>query len=356
MLKFIYDSWKWVVGISTIIGIITFLIQKGQKYSIKSADVLRIVIIVLFCNFMFIALIVSQRFTKVPNVIGQAMANAKSTIEAAHLNFKLALNLTNLGGDDQLYVVDYQSIKSGEIVPADTTIEISYQISDSNNEMAIVERDTSESTLQGKSDSEVSAPTTVVPSVVGMEQTDACGLLNLNGLQFQVWWSFQAREDTEAYYIASQYPSSGEQVPTGTVVELELTNTAPEHIVTTADRYAVNDATVRSAEEQRYFILKVAGASKPSKYNLDSGETAVLDYITENLCCIRLQFIDVDDAEVALFHRDARSGFVLSQSDLQRELYLNKGHYVLTISTEEATFQEELNVDHSGCYTIELSN
>ena len=98
-------------------------------------------------------------------------------------------------------------------------------------------------------------------------------------------------------------PSAGEQVPVGTVVELELTDSVPDQTITAEKRYTANDAMVRSAEDQRYFILKTAGASMPSKYDLDSGETSVLDYITESLCCITLHFTDLGDAEVALFYR-----------------------------------------------------
>ena len=354
MLRFIYHSWSWIAGISAIIGIVTaFFTIKSRAGHTGATGILRIAIIVLTCNFLFVSLTVHQLFTEVPDVLGQTVAIAKGKLEAARLDFKLALNLTNLGGDDPLYVVDYQSLDPGEIVLSGTTVEISYHVPDSTGETPTVERDTHESTPQIKDNSTVSTATTVVPSVVGMEQTDATSLLQLNGLQFQVWWSFQAKEDTEAYYIVSQSPSAGEQVPVGTVVELELTDSVPDQTITAEKRYTANDAMVRSAEEQRYFILKTAGASKPSKYDLDSGETSVLDYITESLCCITLHFTDLGDAEVALFYRDASTGFVLSQSDLQREIYLNKGHYVLTISTETSTVQKELNVDHSGSYTIQ---
>lgn len=355
MLSFIYHSWSWIAGGSAIIGIVAVLFtirNRGRCPGI--AGILRIIIIVLTCIFSFAALTVHQLFTEVPNVLGQAMAIAKSELNAAHLDFKLAPNFPDMTGIGQLYLVDYQSLDSGEIVPADTTIEISYQIPDSIGEMSTVEWDISESTPHVKDNSNASMSTAVVPSVVGMEQTDATSLLQLNGLQFQVWWSFQAKEDTEAYYIISQSPSAGAQVPVGTVVKLELTDSVPDQTITAEERYTANDAMVRSAEDQRYFILKTAGASKPSKYDLDSGETSVLDYITESLCCVTLHFTDLGDAEVALFYRDASTGFVLSQSDLQREIYLNKGHYVLTISTETSTVQKELNVDHSGSYTIQM--
>ncbi len=355
MLRFIYHSWSWIAGISTIIGIVAvFFAIRSWGRRPGAAGILRIVIIVLTCNFLFASLAVHQLFTEVPDVLGQAVAIAKDKLEEAHLTFQFPLNLPDPTGSGQLYLVDYQSLDSGEIVLAKTAIEISYQIPDSTGETPTVERDTPESTPQIKDNSTVSTATTVVPSVVGMEQTDATSLLQLTGLQFQVWWSFQAKEDTEAYYIVSQSPSAGEQVPVGTVVELELTDSVPDQTITAEERYTANDAMVRSADDQRYFILKTAGVSKPSKYDLDSGETSVLDYITESLCCITLHFTDLGDAEVALFYRDASTGFVLSQSDLQRELYLNKGHYVLIISTETSTVQKELNVDHSGSYTIQM--
>ena len=354
MLRIIYHSWSWIAGISAIIRIVAvfFSIRSWGRRPVV-AGILCIVIIVLTFIFSFAALIVHQLFTEVPDICGQAVAMAKGELKTANLDFKLAPNFPDVTGIGQLYLVDRQSLISGEIVPVDTTIEISYQIPDSTVEMSTVEWNTSESTLHVKGNSTVSIATTVVPSVVGMEQTDAIGLMQLNGLQFQVWWSFQAKEDTEAYYIVSQSPSAGEQVPVGTVVELELTDSVPDQTIAAEERYTANDAMVRSAEEQRYFILKTAGVSKPSKYDLDSGETSVLDYITESHCCITLHFTDLGDAEVALFYRDASTGFVLSQSDLQREIYLNKGHYVLTISTETSTVQKELNVDHSGSYTIQ---
>ena len=189
------------------------------------------------------------------------MAIAKGKLEAARLDFKLALNLTNLGGDDQLYVVDYQSLDPGEIVLSGTTVEISYHVPDSTGETPTVERDTPESTPQIKDNSTVSTATTVVPSVVGMEQTDATSLLQLNGLQFQVWWSFQAKEDTEAYYIVSQSPSAGEQVPVGTVVELELTDSVPDQTITAEKRYTANDAikTIRSSRKKCFCQNKNEG-------------------------------------------------------------------------------------------------
>ena len=183
MLRFIYHSWSWIAGISAIIGIVTaFFTIKSRAGHTGATGILRIAIIVLTCNFLFVSLTVHQLFTEVPDVLGQTVAIAKGKLEAARLDFKLALNLTNLGGDDQLYVVDYQSLDPGKIVLSSTTVEISYHVPDSTGETPTVERDTPESTPQIKDNSTVSTATTVVPSVVGMEQTDATSLLQLNGL------------------------------------------------------------------------------------------------------------------------------------------------------------------------------
>ena len=168
------------------------------------------------------------------------------------MDFKLALNLTNLGGDDWLYVVDYQSLDPGEIVLSGTTVEISYHVPDSTGETPTVERDTPESAPQIKDNSTVSTATTVVPSVVGMEQTDATSLLQLNGLQFQVWWSFQAKEDTEAT-SSRDLPARENRFPVENRCKMEF-DSVPDQTITAEKRYTANDAMVRSAEDQRYFI------------------------------------------------------------------------------------------------------
>lgn len=99
MLRFIYHSWSWIAGISAIIGIVAvFFTIRSWTGRPGAASVLRIAIIVLTCNFLFASLAVHQLFTEVPDVLGQAVAIAKDKLEAARLDFKLALNLTNLGG------------------------------------------------------------------------------------------------------------------------------------------------------------------------------------------------------------------------------------------------------------------
>ena len=99
MLRFIYHSWSWIAGISAIIGIVTaFFTIKSRAGHTGATGILRIAIIVLTCNFLFVSLTVHQLFTEVPDVLWQTVAIAKGKLEAARLDFKLALNLTNLGG------------------------------------------------------------------------------------------------------------------------------------------------------------------------------------------------------------------------------------------------------------------
>lgn len=357
MLALIYHSWFWIAGISAIAGIATIIFSAKKRVGLPiAAEILRLIVFAVICSFGAAALATQHFFVEVPDICDQTLANAKTTLKDNDLNFAFALNCEDNSGMEQLGIVNYQSIDSGEIVLKGTTITIAYQQPEQNsgnNPITGIISHESDS-LSSNTNSIISQFT--VPNVVGMEQGDACDLLQLSGLQFQVWWDYKALENTDTYYIISQSPSAGDQVSAGTIIKLELMDCAPAQCISLQDNYITDDAMVHSAEEQRYFILKTPGTTCPSKYDLDSGEITTIDYIAEKLCYITLEVPDFDYEEIALSYRGASSGFLLSSSTLQKGIYLNKGHYTLSFTTESNCFDVELEIDHSGNYKIQSPN
>ena len=245
MLALIYHSWFWIAGISAIAGIATIVFSAKKRVGLPmAAEILRLIVFAVICSFGAAALATQHFFVEVPDICDQTLANAKTTLKGNDLNFAFALNCEDNSGMEQLGIVNYQSIDSGEIVLKGTTITIAYQQPEQNSGndpiTGIIAHESD--SLSSNTNSIISQFT--VPNVVGMEQGDACDLLQLSGLQFQVWWDY----------------------------------------------------------------------------------------------------------------RGASSGFLLSSSTIQKGIYLNKGHYTLSFTTESNCFDVELEIDHSGNYKIQAPN
>ncbi len=138
----------------------------------------------------------------VPNLIGMEEHEAVNSLLSSGLEGSVYWLQGNDENADFYYILN-QSIPEGSLVRTGTVIELE------------------------RSSKQPGAPIEV-PNVIGMEQNEATHLLMQNGLQFQVWWVVEENEmPSDVYYIKGQSVKSGDVVPAGTLVKLELTTKNP---------------------------------------------------------------------------------------------------------------------------------
>lgn len=138
----------------------------------------------------------------VPNLIGMEEREAVDSLLSSGLKGSVYWLQGNDENADFYYILN-QSIPEGSLVRTGTVIELE------------------------RSPKQPGMPIEV-PNVIGMEQNEATHLLMQNGLQFQVWWVVEENEmPSDVYYIIGQSVKSGDVVPAGTLVKLELTTKNP---------------------------------------------------------------------------------------------------------------------------------
>ena len=120
---------------------------------------------------------------------------------------------------------DQANISTSKTNPNDNTTELSAKPTEPDSK--------SESTSQSevsttKPQEDVSQDRFVtVPNLLRMEQMEAKELLELLGLEFQVWWTEENDADSNVYYIIDQSIPSGSTVPAGSLIRLELSVKKP---------------------------------------------------------------------------------------------------------------------------------
>lgn len=213
MIEQIYESWELVTIASAVIGLITVVVGFG-KFLYKW-DKLNKVVRTL-CTFVLVALsaliictgFVRYQFTKVPDVCGVTVRDAKEKIHNAGLTLAMEPGVNydeNMNSE-----VKGQSVNADTVVPRGTSVTVYIQ-----------------SKPVGSPDILDNEGKISVPNVVGMEQIAATELLAEKGLQFQVWWTEENNTEAEQYYIISQSIPADSAVPVGTLVKLELASQEP---------------------------------------------------------------------------------------------------------------------------------
>lgn len=208
MIEKIYESWDLVTIASTVIGLLTVCVGFGKflcKWD-KLNKVIRIVctgVLVVFCSLIICTGFVRFQFTKVPDVCGVTLRDAKEKICEAGLSFAMEPGVNY--DENMASKVMGQSVDVDAVVSMRTSVTVYIQ-SKSLDNPEIPDN-------EGK---------IVVPNVVGMEQIAATELLTEKGLQFQVWWTEENNIGAEQYYIINQSIPADSAVPAGTLVKLEL--------------------------------------------------------------------------------------------------------------------------------------
>ena len=125
-----------------------------------------------------------------------------------------------------------------------------------------------------------------VPDVTGMYVREAQLLLRMSG--FVPQYDFTEWDDYR--YVTAQTPTAGAFETAGGTVTLTTTSTAPASIPRLMDRYPIDDASVRSWEEQGRCILGVNNENTLFKFETGSDWWPATPYTTEKLCQVELSF------------------------------------------------------------------
>ena len=137
----------------------------------------------------------------VPNLINQKVDEGIDSLLAAEFAVSVWPVLKNNESSEDYYIV-YQSIMAGSKVSKGTRIEI-------------------------KQSKHKIGEQVIVPYVIGLEQIEAVSLLQQEGLSFQVSLKSSDVQTASTYYIIGQSIEAGTEVPSETIVKLELSSNKP---------------------------------------------------------------------------------------------------------------------------------
>lgn len=209
ILEFFYDSWISIDLIGIALGIIsgvialwTYMFKKWKNQILRILiSVVTVLVIVLIC----FGCLTNILFTKVPLVSGTTVTEAVSLLEERELNIAFEPGVTK---DENLEnTIMGQSIKEGALVEKETDIVV-----------YLYNEETEVPNLEEK---------VIMPNLIGKEQLEATEMLTEIGLQFQVWWTAENNTESETYYIISQSIPEDTEIPSGTLVKLELSPNKP---------------------------------------------------------------------------------------------------------------------------------
>ena len=137
----------------------------------------------------------------VPNLINQKVNEGIESLLAADFAVSIwpVLNENEFSND---YYIVYQSIMAGSTVPKGTRIEI-------------------------KQSKHKIGEQVIVPYVIGLEQSKATSLLEQEGLSFRVSLNTSNGQTASTYYIIGQSIEAGTEVPSETIVKLDVSINEP---------------------------------------------------------------------------------------------------------------------------------
>ena len=347
LLEFFYNSWFLICIISTAAGLLvnfTSINKSAEKRNTgENTETNRFMKLLKYLfNIVIVVLIVFSGityslFTRVPEVTGMSVSEARRYLRDCNLNDEI---LPNLKYND-MYVnseINFQSIDEGEIMPKGTIIYLNYtqnvnmfenitdnddnNYNDDSPENQITNPNVS-SELTNQNDKKV-----IVPDVVGMEQNDAVSALYMAGLQFQVYWD-AAESDNDKYYVVNQSYKYGDSVSLGTIIKLELSPILPESINYKIFTYEQDDSSVKSTSELNGFYIYSQSVTSASFYNAVTDEVFYPDYLPEKLCQVCFNMSGVDNAILSIYMDGKNTGVCIDNNEGKSEFFINKGNYAV---------------------------
>lgn len=372
LLEFFYNSWFLICIISTAAGLLvnfTPINKSAEKRNTgENTETNRFMKLLKYLfNIVIVVLIVFSGityslFTRVPEVTGMSVSEARRYLRDCNLNDEI---LPNLKYND-MYVnseINFQSIDEGEIIPKGTIIYLNYtqnvnifenitdnddnNYNDDSPENQITNPNVS-SELTNQNDKKV-----IVPDVVGMEQNDAVSALYMAGLQFQVYWD-AAESDNDKYYVVNQSYKYGDSVSLGTIIKLELSPILPESINYKIFTYEQDDSSVKSTSELNGFYIYSQSVTSASFYNAVTDEVFYPDYLPEKLCQVCFNISGVDNAILSIYMDGKNTGVCIDNNEGKSEFFINKGNYAVNADFGNNTKTEYVYIDSSGEYKIDF--
>ncbi len=372
LLEFFYNSWFLICIISTAAGLLvnfTSINKSAEKRNTgENTETNRFMKLLKYLfNIVIVVLIVFSGityslFTRVPEVTGMSVSEARRYLRDCSLNDEI---LPNLKYND-MYVnseINFQSIDEGEIMPKGTIIYLNYtqnvnmfenitdnddnNYNDDSPENQITNPNVS-SELTNQNDKKV-----IVPDVVGMEQNDAVSALYMAGLQFQVYWD-AAESDNDKYYVVNQSYKYGDSVSLGTIIKLELSPILPESINYKIFTYEQDDSSVKSTSELNGFYIYSQSVTSASFYNAVTDEVFYPDYLPEKLCQVCFNMSGVDNAILSIYMDGKNTGVCIDNNEGKSEFFINKGNYAVNADFGNNTKTEYVYIDSSGEYKIDF--
>lgn len=385
-LKTIYNLWAVICIVNVVIGLLAYFlpIEKWTKTEDDKGLIKLIKNIVTAIAVMLIALSAGTYlfFTKVPNVVGLNMSEARRCLRDNNLEDKYLPNLRY----DSMAVnaeVNFQSIDEGAIVPKNLVIYLGFA-QDANMFSDIIDNtknnydadspehkinvvgsinnygDDSLENQNTNSDNNIESinqdgSKAIVPDVVGMEQDDAIRVLYMAGLQFQVFGDYNDDLNNDKYYVVNQSYTHGDSVDLGTIVKLELSSVLPESIEPKNFTYEQDDSSVRSTEELNGFCIYSQSVTYASFYNAVTNEVSVPDYLTEKLCQVCFNITGADNAVLSVSMEGKDVGICIDNNAGKSEIFINKGNYVVNADFGNYTKTAYVYIDSSGEYVINFN-
>ena len=372
LLEFFYNSWFLICIISKAAGLLvnfTSINKSAEKRNTgENTETNRFMKLLKYLfNIVIVVLIVFSGityslFTRVPEVTGMSVSEARRYLRDCNLNDEI---LPNLKYND-MYVnseINFQSIDEGEIMPKGTIIYLNYtqnvnmfenitdnddnNYNDDSPENQITNPNVS-SELTNQNDKKV-----IVPDVVGMEQNDAVSALYMAGLQFQVYWD-AAESDNDKYYVVNQSYKYGDSVSLGTIIKLELSPILPESINYKIFTYEQDDSSVKSTSELNGFYIYSQSVTSASFYNAVTDEVFYPDYLPEKLCQVCFNMSGVDNAILSIYMDGKNTGVCIDNNEGKSEFFINKGNYAVNADFGNNTKTEYVYIDSSGEYKIDF--
>ncbi|MCD8107091.1 MAG: PASTA domain-containing protein [Oscillospiraceae bacterium] len=371
LLRLINNTWGFVVTIiSVIYPVISWLLENKLSKRMR-------VVFTLVCSTLLLCMgIVGSFFTDVPDFTGISYDSARDIADAHDLELGLDDN-TEL---DNSAIVESQNYEVSTIVLKGTKVTI--LLANKSSEVATVTYDESlpnyedkntgdEDDGEGIEDTDSTSDEkdvneqdetaddsmmTVVPNVVGLEQSDAINLLYLNGLSFQVSWD-SSMAYSDVYYIEAQSIEEGSEVEMGTVIGLTLTSDVPDYVAVAV--YQLDDASVKNSDELDGFIFKQAECTNASRYYISTNTTEVVELLSEQMYEVALRIDDLkginEEAIVSIALSGCNVGFVVcSLNEIDNVFYITGGDYVITIDDAGIYYTAYVTIDRSGEYFIDV--
>lgn len=221
MVDYLYWSWDWILGLSAILGIASFVspyfINKRRKIAGKEnigtfgVSILSTIGAIGLC-ICFFSLYVRNTYVQVPALRDKTVGAAIQELQLSGLKVSLPDGVLLNDSIMDRYVKNQQE-EAGAIVEKGTSVTIYFSQAGINFPKSSNDADPDIAAIP---DGYV-----IVPNVINYEEESAVQLLESKGLEASVWYLSSLSEAFDKYYIIEQSIPEGSIVPYGTIVEIQ---------------------------------------------------------------------------------------------------------------------------------------